>query len=137
MTRRLGSKLQSGILNCLNDERVDSSPGIKIRQISTIIDYLLEEGYIKRPDKRRKNYEKKCKQIYIKVCRAIRNLARDEPDKGIKPIIKVKRQKWFGRRKQTYTYHVGYRRKVTEEHYGCIWFQYIYPVDFELPEENL
>ncbi|KYK23075.1 hypothetical protein AYK25_06850 [Thermoplasmatales archaeon SM1-50] len=136
MNRRLGSKLQSGILNCLNDERVDSVPGIKIRQTYTIIDYLLEEGYIKRPDKRRKNYEKKCKQIHIQVCRAIRNLARDEPDKGIKPIIKVKRKVCFGQRKETFSYRLGYRKKTKKEHYYSIWFQYIYPVDFELSEEE-
>jgi hypothetical protein len=136
MQRRLGSRLQKGILDCLGDERVDSSPGIKIRPTSTVIEYLFEEGYIKRPDKRRKNYEEKCRLIYIKVCRVIRNLARDELDKGIKPIIRVGRSKGIDLKKWTHTYRVGHRRKITEEFYGSKWFQYIYPADFKLSEEK-
>jgi len=117
MQRRLGSKIQRGILDCLIDEEMDITPGKKIRNIGTIVDYLLTEGYIKHPDRRKKDYNKKMRQVYISVCRSIRNLA-----KGDEPIVKIKKYQYTGHRKRTRHYRYG-RRKITDEYYQAIWFK--------------
>ena len=95
-----------------------------------VIDYLFEKGVINRLDKRRKDYIKKLNEIRIKVCRTIRNLARDEPEKGIKPVIKVEKLINDGRnRKQSCSYRVDRNRRITVEDWFPIWQNWIVLID--------
>ena len=59
MQRRLGSKLQKGILDCLNDKEMTMGWGTNGRLIEMIIEYLFENKIVKKPDRRRKDYKKK------------------------------------------------------------------------------
>lgn len=134
MKRRLGSKIQKGILNCLNDKGITYDYGFGGRNTSQVIDYLFEKKIIKRPDRRRKDYQKKYNSIYQSVCRAIRNLARDEPEKGIKPVFRVEKTPTGFTQKWSYSFRVDRNRRATIEDRYPIWVQWILPMDLELFE---
>ena len=57
-------------------------------------------------------------------------------DKGIEPIIKVEKLVNNTSRKFTHKYRIDRNRRATLEWWSPIWEQWVFPLDFELPEDE-
>ena len=76
--------------------------------------------------------------IYTSVCRAIRNMVRDDPDKGIKPVLRVEKCITSNKpRIFSLKIRIDRNRTGTFESWGNIWYYFIYPLEETILEDDI